>query len=99
MNKLIELANGGLDISIQKYNFHDIWKITVSKDDDGITLRINGEGNDLSAIVEDVYEKWVKVTGRGAPRLALNILEHRKEPLTMNEELRRTLDLNDEIPF
>lgn len=87
---LIALANGRLDITINKYDYKDQWSVSVRKDDDGINLRIESEGEDLDAVIDDVYEKWVKVT-RSAPALALNMIEHRPPPAA------RTLD--DETHF
>lgn len=85
---LIAFVNGRLDIEIKKYDFQDKWKIVVSKNDDGINLSIKATAEDLDDAINDVYEKWTKIT-RSAPTLSLNVLEYKPEPHP----------LNDEVPF
>lgn len=96
MEKLLALANGGLDITIQKYDFKSEWQVRVRKDDDGINLSIESTGENLADVIADVYEKWTKVTGRGAPMLALNMIEHQPD---ISEVMARNTSFNDEIPF
>lgn len=97
MEKLLALANGGLDITLQKYGFRDTWSLRIHKDDDGINLTIEVEGDDLETVIADAHERWVKTTGQGIPTLSLKQIEHTPTPFYRPPPQSPTLD--DEIPF
>ncbi len=92
MNKLLELGNARIDITLSKYDFNSTWKLQLSRDDDGVTLRIFVEGDVLEDVVAEGYEKWVKATGKGLPNHTLAQIEHYPAP-----PAPRSLD--NEIPF
>lgn len=91
MEKLIEMANAGVSITIYGGPYWgNRWDVQAKKEDDGIKLEVSSESKDLSEAINDTYEKWVSVTSRGAKHLGLNQIEHK--PMTPP-------DLDDEIPF
>lgn len=92
MNKLIEMANAGVSITIYGGPYWgDKWDVQAKKEDDGIKLEISSMSKDLETAINDTYEKWVSVTSKGARHLGLNQIEHAPP--------REPVDLNDEIHF
>jgi hypothetical protein len=91
MNKLIEMANAGVNISIYGGPYWgDRWHVAAKKEDDGIKLEVEAKHRDLQTAVDDCYEKWTSVTSRGARHLGLNQIDY-VPPTPIN--------LDDEIPF
>jgi hypothetical protein len=98
MDKLIELANAGLEISIfGPYTYRDNWVVNGEKKSDGIELKIKAESPDLYSAINDLYERWVKATSKGIPNLGLNQIEHIVPPAPQYSS--PAFDIDNEIPF
>lgn len=97
MEKLIELANAGVEISMfGPYSYREGWKLTATKSDDGSELKVSAESIDLYAAINDLYERWVRATSKGLPNLGLRQIEHIVPP---KEDLASRPSIYDEIPF
>jgi short-subunit dehydrogenase len=78
MEKLIELANAGVEVTIYgPYLFRKEWRVTATKSDtEGTELKIVTEHEVLLRAIEDAYDKWIRSTTNGLPNLSLRQIEH-----------------------
>lgn len=91
MEKLIEMMNAGVSISVfggMEFSYKkDQWTVNAKRNSDGVNLEIRTAGTDLQTCIDDLYEKWLSATGRGLPSHSLKQIEY------------TPLALDDEIPF
>lgn len=97
MEKLIEMANAGVELNIfGPYQYRAEWSVNATKTDtEGTRLEIKYSGDNLLATIDEVYDRWIRATRNGMPSLTLNQIEH--QPPAPYHEIKR--DIDDEIPF
>lgn len=99
--KLVEMNNNGVRLSITNVTYSDNgqggqkWNATARKEADGVALSIDHTDSDLDDCIDDIYQKWCRVTGQGMPEHKLNILEH-KPSSKLPEGASRTGEGEDE---
>lgn len=102
MEKLVEMERAGVSLYIfgpgWLGTYAKQWSVHAKKLEDGITLEIITQADDLQAAIDDTYEKWVSAT-RGLPNHGLKQIEHYETPPSSTEEVKQALNLDDEIPF
>lgn len=91
MEKLLELANAGVKITLwgpkALSGYHNEWSLVLEASHESVALRVQKGGTDLEATITDAYDAWNSATGRGLPQLGLKVLTY-EAPAA-----------DDEIPF
>jgi hypothetical protein len=91
MEKLIEMMNSGVNVSVWGNEIYkNQWHICAKKELDGVAFAVTVTNPHLEYAIEEVYSKWIGGT-RGLPAHSLNQIDYIPPAAP--------IDLNDEIPF
>lgn len=93
MEKLIELANAGVAVTLygpkSLGSYQDDWHVVARKSAEGVELHITVDHPSLTYAITDLYNKWLSATGRGLPDHSLKQIEY----------VPTSVAIDDEIPF